>query len=145
MGGEANFVYKDTVVITASGAALSTGSVDTETTVSLGRNQHYGYPYVNCVLAISFATAPAEGRVIHLYRHELNLSGTNNAIPPSPAYRHRYMGSFAVKAQTAVQYISLTKIPIEENCTFHIGNDTGQSISAGWSITAQPWTWGPWI
>lgn len=145
MAGEANRVFKEAVTIISNGPELSHGSVNGEIGAALGRDQHHGYPYVNCVLAIAYGTAPVEGKVIHLYQRELNISGANHATKPGLEYRHKYMGSFAVKAQTEVQYISLTRISIEESCTFYIENDTGQTISAGWSLTAQPWTWGPWI
>lgn len=102
------------------------------------------YPDADFVLAVAFGTAPSVNTAIDLYAQELNIDGTNDAVAPTTTHRKRYIGSFVVINQTAMQYIKLTAydVPLEASYFLH-NNATGQTMSAGWTLKVTPRTIGP--
>lgn len=101
-------------------------------------------PDAEFVLAATFGTAPTENTTLDLYARELNIASTNDAQAPETTFRNRYIGSFQLNNVTATQYIKLIayEVPVEADYYLH-NNGTGQTLSAGWSLTVTPRTKGP--
>lgn len=104
-----------------------------------------GRPRGRFVLSFTFATAPTERAVISLYARQLDVSGTNDAEIPETTRPDTWVGNFIVNNVTTTQYAVLT--PDEElpwNAAYYLHNNgTGQTISAGWALTVEPYTYAP--
>ena len=102
------------------------------------------YPDADFVLAVAFVTAPTGNTTIDLYAQELDIDGTNDAIPPTTTYKQRYIGSFIVAAQTATQYLKVRAYDVPLVASYYLHNNaTGQTMSAGWTLKVTPRTIGP--
>ena len=102
------------------------------------------YPDADFVLAVAFGTAPTVNTTIDLYAQELDIDGTNDAIAPTTTYKRRYIGSFVVAAQTAMQYLKVRGYDVPLVASYYLHNNaTGQTMSAGWTLKVTPRTIGP--
>lgn len=102
------------------------------------------YPHAKFVLSATFGTAPTEGTILVLYARPLNIKSTNDAEAPETTRPTVYIGSFVVNNVTTAQYIELlaNNVPWEAEYYLH-NNGTGQTVSAGWTLDAIPFTVGP--
>ena len=102
------------------------------------------YPDADFVLAVAFGTAPTISTTIDLYAQELDIDGTSDAIAPTTTYKQRYIGSFVVAAQTAMQYLKVRGYDVPLVASYYLHNNaTGQTMSAGWTLKVTPRTIGP--
>lgn len=103
------------------------------------------YPDAEFQIAVTYATAPTVNKTLDLYAQELNFDGTNDEQTPTATYKKRYICSFVVDAVTTIQYINsglVRNVPREAFYFLH-NNDTGQTISAGWTGKVIPRSLGP--
>ncbi len=127
-----------TVITGASTRATGAFSASGEVT-ALSANT---YPTGDAVLSCSFAVSPSEGDLVHLYRRDINIDGTNDATIPEAGYEHTYLGSFSVKDTTAQQYISLPGIPLfSGDQEFYIENDADQTMDSDYVVKITPITY----
>lgn len=95
------------------------------------------------VASFTFATAPTEGTVLALYARPLDISSTNDAEVPE-ATRAVYVGNFVVNNVTTTQYAELYNDQLPWNAAYYLHNvGTGQTVSAGWTLTVEPYTYAP--
>lgn len=129
----------------ANGASISNNAVvqadDASYSVSAdGAN----YPDVEFVLTATFGVAPTEGTTIALYARPLNIDGTADAEVPEVARATYWVGVFVVNNVTTSQSMSIfaRNVPREADYYLH-NNNTGQTVSAGWTLKVTPRTVGP--
>jgi len=131
-----------TITVCTGASTLLTGTLNTSETITPVPEDE---AFADLELECAFATAPAAGKFIHVYRRDINMSaaGKNAPLPVVTDYEEKYCGSFAVLNSTAAQVLSLPGILIPHDAEFYIKNDTGQTMSAGYVLRAMPWSWGP--
>jgi len=108
-------------------------------------------PLAMFVLEFTTATTGDAGSTIDLYVRPLNIgsAGTEDAEVPDANFGHMYLGSFphnnpSTSAQTATfGTVSLPNVITSQQYEFYIQNNTGQTISAGWTLIVTPITYGP--
>ena len=110
-------------------------------------------PEAAALLVAQWATATSiAGKAINLYARVHNILSTTEAAAPSATHRVVYLGTFIAPASTAATdfYMPLVKgrmaLPNYYTSTiieFYIENQTGQTISANWSLYVTPITQGP--
>lgn len=127
-----------TTVITGSGTladgAYSTSGDATAITGNL-------YPFAEAVLTTAFSVAPTAGKRVHLFRRGRNIDGTNHAPVPVSGYEEIYVGSFTVSNTASSTSYDLPEIPLRKgDQDFFIKNDTGQTMSSGFTVKITPLT-----
>lgn len=132
------------VVLEANGVAMVNNAIARANDASYSIFTHGGArPNGRFVLSWAQATAPTEGAVISLLARPLNISGTNDAEAPETT-RAVWLGDFVVNNVTTTQYAELyvDKLPWEADYYLY-NNGTGQTISAGWTLSVDPYTLAP--
>lgn len=146
MANEIKYVYAASVALETSGASAATAAFVQADDAALSSANHSNYPYADFVLkTVGFggAITSAGNPVISLYRRDLNVGGdaNNDAPVPTASNRNSFVGNFCIPlslASTGTNYFILTEVPIASACEFYIENVAGQSIAAGWALTAVP-------
>jgi len=145
MAGEAIVKWGTQKTLEANGSSIGNGSVVQANDASYGvvADGSY-YPDAEFVLSATFATGPTEGTVLALYARPLNIDGTADAEVPEAALPVWFVGSFVVNNVTSLQYMYLLAqdVPAEADYYIH-NNNTGQTVSAGWTLKVKPRTIGP--
>lgn len=102
-------------------------------------------PDAEFVLSFTFSLAPTENTSIDLYARELNILSTSDAeVPEASSHRPRHIGSFVVNNVTTTQHSKVVAFDVPREADYYIHNNaTGQTISAGWTLTVTPRTDGP--
>ena len=96
------------------------------------------------MLTGTFASAPAVGKTISVYRRDLNIDGTKDApLPVLTNYEHKFVGSFNVLNSASEQVLPLNGIYCPHDAEFYIKNGSGQTLNSGYTIKATAWAWGP--
>ena len=77
-----------------------------------------------------------------------DFQSTNDMPTPDANFDGIYLGSFTVDNVTSAQYLVLADAPIpsvntSQTIEFYIGNECGQTLSAGWDLWITPKTYGP--
>jgi len=101
------------------------------------------YADADFALRCQWATITSiENKTIDLFARDLNFDSTNDAIAPTATFTHRYVGSFKVSAVAANtdQYLLCTVRDVPEEAEYYLINNTGQTISAGWTLKVTPRT-----
>jgi len=130
--GAALFEYgTQTTVITDTGS-IAVDAFNSGTTTALVQTDYA--PLGDAVLEVEFTSAPAAGGAIHLYRRDMNISGTSDSTIPDANFKNTYIGSFPVDLVTTAQYISLTDIPLTIDQEFYLENGTSQATDAAGGI-----------
>ena len=131
--------------IESSGAAVLNAAMSLASTATYGIvADGASYPDAEFVLAVAFGTNPTVNTTIDLYAQELDIDGTNDTIAPTTTYKQRYIGSFVVAAQTAMQYLKVRGYDVPLVASYYLHNNaTGQTMSAGWTLKVTPRTIGP--
>jgi len=145
MANEAIVKLGTTKTLEASGAAVANAAMSAATGAPYSiAADGASYPDADFVLAAAFDVAPTVNSTIDLYAQELDIDGTNDAVAPTTTYKQRYIGSFVVEAQTAMQYLKIRAydVPLIGNYYLH-NNATGQTMAAGWTLKVTPRTLGP--
>ena len=143
MSGEAQIYTYTTINHIVDGAAVSTGAFsaasDVDTDVDNTTNLA---PLCNLILTVvGFATAPAAGKKIDVYRRDLNIVSTNDEPEVDANCKRRYVGSFTPDAISGGQYLQLCGVPLPPtSCQFFLYNGTAYTLSANWDLDVQPYT-----
>ena len=145
MSGEMVVVNGTTKTLVSSGASLSNNTMSAASAATYDRGTDGGgFPDADFVLAVAFGTAPTVNTTIDLYARELDIDGTGDAVAPTTTYKRRYIGSFPVINQTAMQYIKINAFDVPKLAEYHIHNNgTGQTISAAWTLKITPRSYAP--
>lgn len=93
--------------------------------------------------SVTFGAAPTAG-AIQLYAVDRDGSGTAGPTPASTILP-RLVGTFSPQPNTGNAstgwIMALNNVPLSPDCDYYLyNNGTGQSLSAGWVLTAQPWS-----
>ena len=145
MSGEMIVVLGTTKTLVSSGASLANNTMSAASAATYDRDTDGGgFPDADIVLAVAFGTAPTVNTTIDLYARELDIDGTGDAVAPTTTYKRRYIGSFPVFNQTAMQYIKISAFDVPKLAEYYIHNNgTGQTISAGWTLKITPRSYKP--
>lgn len=144
MANETKWTYASQVTLEASGASSANAAFTAADDTGLASANHSNYPYADFVLkTVGFGASLSTGdKYIALYRGEQNIDGTaGDALAPATSNRACYVGSFFVaggQASTATSYYALTDVPLVADQLYWIENQTGQTVSAGWTLKATP-------
>lgn len=144
MSGELTKVRGTTKTIVSSGAAINSGVMSAASASSYGTAADgASYPDAEFVLTLAFGTAPTVAKTIALYAQPLDIDGTADSPVPSTTYLQKHIGNFVVSADTAQCLIVLRRdVPLL--ASYYIYNvDTGQTISAGWTLKVTPVSYAP--
>lgn len=140
MANEAINVYGTQKTLEASGASTADATMTQADDASYNSTDSSDFPDGVFSLSCAFGTAPAANSVVYLYARPLNFDGTNDAIAPSANFRSKYIGTFLIANQTATQYSYCVGRNLPKEADYYIFNDTGQTISAGWTLKVTPLT-----
>ncbi len=145
MSGEAIIVNGTTKTLVSSGASLANNTMSAASAATYDRTTDGGgFPDASLVLAVSYGTAPTVNTTLDLYARELDIDGTNDAVAPTTTYKRRYIGSFPVINQTAMQYIRAVAFDVPKLAEYYLHNNaTGQTVSAGWTLKITPRSYAP--
>ena len=145
MAGEAIVKWGTTKTLEANGASMGNNVVTqaNDATYGLVADGAY-YPDAEFVLSVTFSVAPTEGSVISLHARPINIDGTGDAEVPEAALPVWFVGSFVVNNVTSLQYMYLLAQDLPKEAEYYIyNNNTGQTISAGWTLKVTPRTVAP--
>lgn len=120
--GAAVYEYGTQATVISDAAGATAGSFSTAGDATTLTQTDY-CPLGDAVLSITYASAPAAGDAIHLYRRDLNIDSTNDAVEPDANYKHVYVGSFPLDPSTGQQFHSLKDIPLTVEQDFYIEYD----------------------
>ena len=134
--GAAIYQYDTAVTAISDAVAIAAGAFDAGTKIAVVPTD--ALPLADAVLNITMAVATVAGDAVHLYRRDLNISGTNDATVPDANFKNIYVGSFPLDLVATQQFISLTDIPITVDQEFYIENDSGQATTSTTILTITP-------
>lgn len=131
------------ITLEAAGAAITNGAVvpadDAEYALAADAAN---WPDAEFALAATWATSTSiEGRVVNLYARPLDIDGTADAEIPEAARPTMFIGSFVANGVTTLQYMQLQggfARDLPRKAAYYLHNDTGQTISSGWTLKATP-------
>ncbi len=131
----------------ANGGSCANGAViiaddATYSVVSDGAN----YPDAEFVLVCQWATVTSiENKAIVLLARDLDIDSTNDQSAPTATFNHRFIGSFIIADGTSAtnQYFKLTTQDVPKLAQYYLLNQSGQTISAGWTLKVTPKTYKP--
>lgn len=141
----ATIIEKGTLVtLEASGAAIASNSIAQADDANYSIFTNGGArPNGRFIASFTFATAPIEGAILSLYARPLDLISTNDAEVPETT-RSIWIGNFAVNNVTTTQYAELYAESLPWNAAYYVHNNgTGQTVSAGWTLGVEPYTYAP--
>lgn len=139
--GDQDSVDSSTTSAVSDGAFSSSGDLLTWTNDD-------DAPFAALVLdGATFDTAPDASSNIEVFAQLLNVSGSNDALPPSSTLLETFIGTFSLEVSTAPQYPSIVvKLPntkTSQEYDFYIRNQGGQTLSSGWGLLSTPTAIGP--
>jgi hypothetical protein len=145
MSGELINVWGTPKTLEANGGAIANNAITAADDANYDQvADGASYPDGEFVLACAYATAPTENSSLELYARELDISGTNDAdAPEASSYRPRFICAFPVNnvGSGTVQYIKAIGRSLPKLAAYSIYNaGTGQTVSAGWTLTVTPLT-----
>lgn len=133
------FEYGTQVTVISDASAIANGAFNAGTVTPLTPTDKV--PLADLMLDITFAVAPVAGKVVNVYRRDLNIDGANSAPVPDNNFKQTYIGSFVVDAVITRQFLSLHSVPIGPDQEFYIENATGQSTSGTTILKVTPKTY----
>lgn len=145
MAGEMTVVHGTTKTLEANGASIANNAVAQADDASYSLSADgASYPDVEFVLTFAYGTAPTENAVLGLYARPLNIDGTLDAEVPEATRPTEFIGVFVVNNVTTTQVARLIARDVPREADYYVHNAaTGQSVSAGWKLTATPRTYKP--
>lgn len=141
MANEVVWTYADQVTLEASGTSAASDAFLQAADVSLTSANHSNFPMCDLALTADFGATPTNG-VVRVYRRDMNIDGTADAVAPSSSFPRLFVGSIPIPGSASATY-PLPDVPLSKDCDFYIENATGQNISAGWVLKATPKTYEP--
>lgn len=148
MATETTVVYGTSKTLEANGNSITNNNVDQANDANYDvASDGANYPDAEFVLSVTFATAPTENSVITLLARPINIDGTGDAEVPengATTFKGQYVGSFTLNNITTTQYARLVAYDVPPTADYFIwNNNTGQTISAGWTLKVRPRTYKP--
>ena len=139
MAGELITVRGTEKTIVSSGTAVSSGAMSAASAATYGTTADGAdYPDAEFVLTVTFGAAPTVMRTLALYARPLDIDGTSDSPVPSTTYQQKMVGSFVVSGDTT-QSLICTARNLPKLAEYYVYNvDTGQSMSAGWTLKVTP-------
>lgn len=147
MANELIYVWGTQKTLEASGASCANTAIVQANDASYGVVAD-GSSYPDAIFAFrgQFATVTSiENKTIDLYVRPLNFDGTNDAPAPTATYTQKYLGSFVLQASSANtdQYLSLVAYDVPAEGDYYIINNSGQTLSSGWTLKVTPRSYKP--
>lgn len=144
MANEVRWTYTSEVTLEASGASAASTVFVAANDDTLESGAHLHFPLADFALNCDFGAAVNGTSVIRLYRHALNIQGTNDPPVPATTYKHLHVGNFVIPSGTsATGWYPLTDVPLIADQQYYIENGSDQNLSAGWKLYAIPKTYEP--
>lgn len=144
MANESVRTYASQITLEASGASAASGAIVEAADAILSAANHLNYPEADFALTCDFGAAVAAGKYVSLYRQDFDIDGTADAPDVSASYKQVLVGIFNIpSAASASATYPCVDVPLTRNCGFWLGNDTDQSMSAGWVLKATAKTFEP--
>jgi hypothetical protein len=143
MAGEVIRAFGTPKTLEASGGTIASNGITIANDATYSATSDgASYPHGRFVLSFAYATGPTEGTTLSLVARLLNISGTNDAEVPEFARQDRFIGEFRVNNVTTMQYAELFAYDLPVEAEYYIANNgTGQTVSAGWTLTVIPMTY----
>jgi hypothetical protein len=140
MSNEVKYAYANAVTLESSGASGSSVAFIAATTGSLSSTNHSDYPDADfCLTVVSFGALVGAGMFINLYRQDMDIDGTLDSPAPSTTYKNCLVGTFLLPCGgSGSGSYPCPNIPLSKICQFYIENQSGTSLTAGWSLKATP-------
>lgn len=142
-------VYSTQIVHIGSGASMAAGAMSAAADVStaLDSTNLVRYPLADVALKVSnTGSVSSASNTILLYRRDLNFDGANDEPVPatatSVAYSNHLVGVYQIPNFTVASttYLSLSDIPLSDQCEFYIENKTNTGLGLGWTLKVTPKT-----
>lgn len=145
MANELKYTYTTQVTLEASGASAASAAMVAANDAALSSTNHLNYPLGDFVLKCDFGAAVGANVSVMLYRQDLNIDGTDDAVAPTAStYEQVLVGIFTIPSgQSASAVYPCVNVPLTKECQFSIKNGTAQSMSAGWTLKVTPKTYVP--
>lgn len=138
-------VVKGTPTTIANGNGASTSNGAISSAAGTYDNSSGAYPHALFTLTTAgFGGAPTDMSALEIVVRALDIDGTSDAPVPTATYRHKIVGRFIVKADASsglVYEAQCFNIPLKGEV--YIYNDTGQTLSANWTLKQTPFTFAP--
>jgi len=134
-----------TKTLEANGASTSTAAIvqANDASYSISADGESA-PDAEFVLGVAFSTYTSiENKTISLYARELNVDGTADVEAPTTTFKNKFIGSFLLSAASAMQYCKCFAERVPREADYYLLNESGQTMSAGWTLKVTPTTNGP--
>lgn len=107
-----------------------------------------GFPHALFVLRLQFATITSvQNKTVNLYARPLDIDGTSDSDAPESGanFKGRFIGAFVINAQSANtnEFVEIQAFDLPRVASYWIDNQTGQTISAGWTLKVTPFSYKP--
>lgn len=144
MANESVYTYASQIILEASGAQAASAAFAEAADTTLTSANHLNFPEADFALTCNFGGAVAAGKYVSLYRQDNNIDGAADAPDVSASYKQVLVGIFNIpSAASASATYPCVDVPLTKDCGFWIGNDTDQTLSAGWVLKATAKTFEP--
>lgn len=144
MTNEVVYAWGTPKILESNGAAITNAQISQANDASYSVVSDGGsYPDALFVLRVQFSTVTGiENRTISLHARPLNIDGTNHAPAPTATFIEKFLGSFVLSSGTD-QYLSLVVHDLPKEADYYLINNSGQTVSAGWTLKVTPRTYKP--
>lgn len=149
MANEAIIVLNNTQTLEANGGSCANNALvyADDVNLNLGNNVTGGH-YPNCrfVFTGAFSISPTENSVLALYAEYQDIDGTTDmSAVEASAWNPHFLCAFPVNNVTSSQVLVAFAYDIpHKDIKVALKNEaTGQTLSAGWTLKATPFTYKP--
>lgn len=139
MAGETIRVYGTTVNMVTSGANLTTN--DFNLSNDIAADYSGSHDLCDVVLNLTFVGSVAIGQYLHLHRRDMNIEGAFDETQPGLTYAPRRVGSILLPNLSSAR-LAFNAVPLAPDCQFWLENQSGKTISAGWTMIVKPYGFG---
>lgn len=147
MANDTIWVYAAQVTLATGGVNVASSGFAQSTSATLSTANHSNYPWADFSLQVNgFGAVLASNVYVNLYRQDLDIDGTADAVVPGSTFPETFVGTFRIpntESSASTNYFSLTNVPLAKNCQFSIENKCGQTMTSGWVLKATPKTYTP--
>jgi len=148
MANETVLALGSSKTLEANGASVTTDTVAqaNDATYDIINDGAY-YPHGIFCLSFTIATTTSiQNKTINLYARALDVDGTNDTQAPESGvsnFKGAFIGSFLVNDIATIQYAECRAYDLPLLAEYYIDNQTGQTISSGWTLKVRPLTFKP--
>lgn len=152
MANESVFKYGTAKTLAnANGAAITNNQLSAAVGTLYSQTDTLDYPDAVFVFASAgFGAAPTSGATLDLFIRPMDINGTTDQPAPptgasTAAYKGQYIGSFVLHASASSgdTYRCVGYDIPRAGEAYLYNNNTGQSVTANWSLIMTPRTYGP--